>query len=115
MEGNSGNTAMRVAKTALFGFLGATAIIHITPLVRPIIRDFENRYLSEKHHEYEIATLLIVGFLTMVMEPVIYIVNLAVSLERYGSIAFLWLAPVAISQSYAFIRWLRRQTQPTVL
>jgi hypothetical protein len=41
---------MRVAKVALFGFLGATIIIHITPLVRPIIRDFENRYLSEKHH-----------------------------------------------------------------
>ncbi len=116
MEGNSGNRVMGLAKTALFGFLGATAIIHITLLVRPIIRDFENTYLIEKHHESEIATLLIVGFLTMVMEPVIYIVNLAISLERYGSIAFLWLAPVAISQSYAFIRWLiRRQTQPTVL
>ncbi len=50
MEGNSSDKLMRVAKAALFGFLGATIIIHITPLVRPIIRDFENRYLSEKHH-----------------------------------------------------------------
>ena len=106
MEGDFSNKLMRVAKTALFGFLGGTAIIHITPLVRPIIRDFENRYLGEKHHEFEIATLLIVGFLVMVMEPVVYIVNLAVSLERHGSIAFLWIAPVAISQSYAFIRWI---------
>jgi len=40
MEGNSRDKLMRIAKAALFGFLGATIIIHITPLVRPIIRDF---------------------------------------------------------------------------
>ena len=106
MEGSFSDRSMTIAKAALLGLLGGTAIIHITPLVRPIIRDFENRYLREKHHEFEIATLLIVGFLVMVMEPVIYIVNLAVSLERHGSIAFLWIAPVAISQSYALIMWI---------
>lgn len=111
MEANFSNKLMRIAKAVFFGFMGGTAIIHITPLVRPIIRDFENRYLTEEHHEFETATLLVVGFLTMVMEPVIYIVNLAVSLERLGPIAFLWLAPVAISQTYAFIRWIiRRQS-----
>ena len=40
MEENSSDKLMRVAKAALFGFLGATIIIHITPLARPIIRDF---------------------------------------------------------------------------
>ncbi len=50
MEGSFRDRLMRVAKAALFGFLGGTAIVHITPLVRPIIRDFENTYLSEKHH-----------------------------------------------------------------
>ena len=114
MEGSFSDRLTRIAKAAVFGLLGGTAIIHITPLARHIIRDFENRYLREKHHEFEIATLLIVGFLVMVMEPVIYIVNLAVSLERHGSIAFLWIAPVAITQSYASIRWImRRRSCPT--
>ncbi|NVM25302.1 MAG: hypothetical protein HWN70_05230 [Desulfobacterales bacterium] len=114
MEGSFSDKLVRIAKAAFFGLLGGTAIIHITPLVRPIIRDFESRYLSEKHHEFETATLLIVGFLVMVMEPVVYIVNLGVSLERHGSLGFLWIAPVAISQSYAFIRWIiRRHSCPT--
>ena len=111
MEGNSSDKLMRVAKAAFFGLLGATAMIHITLIFIPIFRDFENRYLSEEHYEFETATLLTVGFLAMVMEPVIYIVNLAISLEKYGFIAFLWLAPVAISQSYAFVRWIiKRQS-----
>ncbi len=111
MEGNFSDNLIRVAKAAFLGFLGATAMIHITLLFIPIFRDFENRYLIERHPEFEIATLLIVGFLTMVMEPIIYIVNLAVSLEKYGITAFLWLAPVAISQSYAFVRWsIRRRS-----
>lgn len=96
---------MKIAKAVLLGFLGATAMIHITLLFIPIFRDFENRYLTERHPEFETATLLIVGFLTLIMEPVIYIVNLAVSLEKYGLIAFLWLAPVGITQSYACVRW----------
>jgi len=111
MEGDFSDNLIRVAKAAFLGFLGATAMIHITLLFIPIFRDFENRYLIERHPEFEIATLLIVGFLTMVMEPIIYIVNLAISLEKYGFIAFLWLAPVAISQSYAFVRWsIRRRS-----
>ncbi|MBW2005394.1 MAG: hypothetical protein JRI72_12475, partial [Deltaproteobacteria bacterium] len=65
--------------------------------------------LTERHPEFEIATLLIVGFLTLIMEPVTYIVNLAVSLEKHGSIAFLWLAPVAVTQSYACVRWVIRK------
>jgi len=111
MEGNSRDKFMRVAKAALLGFLGATAMIHITLLFIPIFRDFENRYLIERHPEFETATLLIVGFLTLIMEPVIYIVNLAVSLEKYGFIAFLWLTPVGITQSYACVRWgIRRKS-----
>jgi hypothetical protein len=111
MEENFSDKLTRIAKAAFLGFLGATAMIHITLIFIPIYRDFENRYLGEEHHEYETATLLTVSFLTMVMEPVIYIVNLAVFLEKYGFIAFLWLAPVAISQSYAFTRWIiRRQS-----
>jgi len=106
MEGNSRDKFMRVAKTALLGFLGATAMIHITLLFIPIFRDFENRYLTEQHSELETATLLIVGFLTLIMEPVTYIVNLAVSFEKHGPIAFLWLAPVGITQSYACVRWI---------
>ena len=104
----------KIAKAALFGVLGGTAIIHITPLARKMIRDFENRYLAENHDEFEAATLLTVGFLVMVMEPMVYIVNLAVSLERHGSLGFLWIAPVAITQSYAFIRWIiKRRSCPT--
>jgi len=114
MEGSFSHKLTRIAKAALFGVLGGTAIIHITPLARQIIRDFENRYLAEKHDEFETATLLTVGFLVMVMEPVVYIVNLALSLERHGSLGFLWIAPVAISQSYAFIVWImRRHSCPT--
>lgn len=97
---------MRIARAALFGFLGGTAIIHITPLARQPIRDFENRYIEENHHEYETAVLLIVGLLTMVMEPVFYLVNLALSLDTYGLIGLFWLAPVGVSQSYACIRWI---------
>ena len=106
MEGSFSDRLTRIAKAAVFGLLGGTAIIHITPLARHIIRDFENRYLAEKHDEFETATLLTVGFFVIVMEPVVYIVNLAVSLERHGSIGFLWIAPVAITQSYAFIVWI---------
>jgi hypothetical protein len=104
VEGKFTDNLARLARSALFGFLGGTAIIHITPLVKHIIRDFENRYLSESHPEFETATLLIVGFLTMVTEPVIYIVNLARSLEKHGLIGLLWIAPPAITQSYAAIR-----------
>ena len=109
MKENFCDSLMRVIKAASFGFLGATAIIHITSLVRPIIRESENRYLSKRHHEFETATLLIVGFLTLIMEPVIYIVNLAKSLEKHGLMGLLWLAPVAISQSYAFTWWIMRR------
>jgi hypothetical protein len=109
VKGNFSETVIRISKSAYFGFLGATAIIHITPLARPIVRDFENKYLAEKHDEFETATLLIVGFLAIIMEPVIYIVNLAKSLEKHGLMGFLWLAPVVISQSYAFTRWIMRR------
>jgi hypothetical protein len=95
----------RTGKVIFFGLAWGTVIIHITPLARRIIRKFENRYIQEAHYEFETAVLLIFGFLTMVMESVIYIVNLAVSLDKHGPIAFIWLAPVAISQSYACIRW----------
>ena len=114
MEGSFSDKVTRIAKAAVFGLLGGTAIIHITPLARKMIRDFENRYFSEQHDEFEAATLLTVGFLAMVMEPVVYVVNLAVSLERHGARAFVWIAPVAITQSYAFIRWImRRRSWPT--
>jgi len=114
MEGSFRDKLTRIAKASLFGVLGGTAIIHITPLARQIIRDFENRYLSEEHHEFEAATLLTVGFLVMVMEPVVYIVNLALSLERHGAIGLLWIAPVAITQSYALILWIiKRRSCPT--
>ena len=97
------------AKGACVGFLGATAIIHFTVIFLPIFRDFENRYFSERHPEFETALLLIAGFLTLIMEPVFYIVNLAVSLEKYGLIAFLWLAPLAISHCFAFITWILKK------
>jgi hypothetical protein len=100
--GNFINKIERAARAAFFGFIGGTAIIHITPLIRPIFRDFEDRYLSEKRHEFEIAALLIVCFL--VMEPVTYIVNMAISLEKYGYVGLLWISPVVISQSYALMR-----------
>jgi hypothetical protein len=102
--GNFINKIERAARAAFFGFIGGTAIIHITPLIRPIFRDFEDRYLSEKRHEFEIAALLIVCFLTLVMEPVTYIVNMAISLEKYGYVGLLWISPVVISQSYALMR-----------
>ena len=104
MEKDFRNKFSKAARAALFGFIGGTAIIHITPLVKPLFRDFEDAYLSEKRHEFETAALLIVCFLTLVMEPVTYIVNMAVSLEKYGYKGLLWLLPVAISQSYALIR-----------
>jgi hypothetical protein len=106
MEVNFSDKLMRIAKAALFGFLGGTAIIHITPLASQPIRDFENRYIAENHQECETAVLLIVGILTMVMEPVFYIVNLARALDTYGPIGLFWLAPVGVSQSYACIRWM---------
>ena len=109
MEGNFSGKLIQIARTACIGFLGATAIIHVTLIFMPIFRDFENRYLAERHSEFETALLLIAGFLTLIMEPVIYIVNLAVSLEKYGLIAFLWLAPLAITQSYACVRWIIRK------
>jgi hypothetical protein len=84
MEGSLSNKLLGAGKAAFYGFLGATAIIHITPLVRPIFRDFEDRFIREKHNEFEIATLLIVGFLTLIMEPVTYLINLATTLERHG-------------------------------
>jgi len=104
MEGDFRNKVDRAAKAAFFGFIGGTAIIHITPLIKPIFRDFEDRYLSENRHEFEIAALLIVCFLTLVMEPVTYIINMAVSLEKNGYIGLFWISPVVISQSYALIR-----------
>ena len=109
MKGIFSDNIIKITRSAFYGLLGATAIIHITPLARPIVRDFENEYLAEKHDEFETATLLIVGFLAIIMEPVIYIVNLAKSLEKHGLMGFLWLAPVAISQSYAFTRWIMRR------
>ena len=111
MEENFSDKLARVAKAALLGFLGATAMIHVTLIFIPIFRDFENTYLTEEHYEFETATLLTVAFLTMVMEPTIYIVNLGISLERYGFLGLLWLAPIVISQSYASVRWvIRRQS-----
>ena len=104
MKGDFRDKLKKIAKAAFLGFLGATAMIHITLLFIPIFRDFENRYLTEQHSELETATLLIVGFLTLIMEPITYIVNLAVSLEKHGLIAFLWLAPVGITQTYSTVR-----------
>ena len=104
-----GDRLTGVIKAAFIGLVGGTAIIHITPLARQPIRDFENRHIEENHHEYETAVLLIVGFLAMVMEPIIYIVNLALSLDTYGPIGLFWLAPVGVSQSYACIRWIARR------
>jgi hypothetical protein len=104
MEGDLKDKVKRIARAAFFGFIGGTAIIHITPLIKPIFRDFEDGYLSKRRYESEIAALLIVCFLTLVMEPVTYIVNMAVSLEKYGYIGLLWISPVVISQSYALIR-----------
>jgi len=109
VKGNFTDNIIKISRSAFYGLLGATAIIHITPLARPIVRDFENEYLAQKHDEFETATLLIVGFLAIIMEPVIYIVNLAKSLEKHGLIGLLWLAPIAISQSYAFTRWIMRR------
>jgi len=109
VEGDLQDTLRKITKAAFLGFLGTTAMIHITLLFIPVLRDFENRYLTEKHSEFEIATLLIVGFLTLIMEPVTYIVNLAVSLEKHGPIAFLWLAPIGITQFYACVRWVIRK------
>ena len=106
MKGGFGNRFVKAGRAGYFGFLGATAIIHITPLVKSIFRDFESRYFRERHGEFETAVLLIIGFLALIMEPVTYIVNLAVCLEKYGPIAFLWLAPVAVCQSYAVLKWL---------
>jgi len=109
MKGDFRDKLRKTTKAAFSGFLGATAMIHITLLFIPIFRDFENRYLTEQHSELETATLLIAGFLTLIMEPVTYIVNLAVSLEKHGPIAFLWLAPIGITQSYACARWVIRK------
>ena len=109
MKGDFRDKIKKIAKAAFLGFLGTTAMIHITLLFIPIFKNFENRYLTEQHSELETATLLIVGFLTLIMEPITYIVNLAVSLEKNGLIAFLWLAPVAITQSYSCVRWAIRK------
>jgi hypothetical protein len=114
MKGDFRDKLRKITKAAFLGFLGTTAMIHITLLFIPVLRDFENRYLTERHSEFETATLLIVGFLTvgfltLIMEPVTYIVNLAVFLEKHGLIAFLWLAPVGITQSYACVRWVIRK------
>ena len=108
MQGGLKDKAKRIARAAFFGFVGGTAIIHITPLIKPIFRDFEDGYLSRRRYESEIAALLIVCFLTLVMEPVTYIVNMAISLEKYGWKGLIWMLPVAISQSYALIRRLWR-------
>lgn len=104
MNGNLSEKIIKITKSDFYGFLGATAIIHITPLASPIVRDFENEYLAERHNESETATLLIAGFLSLIMEPVIYIVNLAKSLEKHALLGLLWLTPFAVSQSYAFAR-----------
>jgi len=109
MKGGFRDKLKKIAKAAFLGFLGTTAMIHITLLFIPIFRDFENRYLTEQHSELETATLLIVGFLTLIMEPITYIVNLAVSLEKHGLIAFLWLAPLGITQTYSCVRWVIRK------
>ena len=109
MKGVFRDRLKKIAKSAFLGFLGTTAMIHITLLFIPIFRNFENRYLAEQHSELETATLLIVGFLTLIMEPITYIVNLAVSLEKHGLIAFLWLSPVVITQSYACVMWVIRK------
>ena len=109
MKGNFGNRFVKAGRAGYFGFLGATAIIHMTPLVKTMFRDFESRYFSEKHDEFETAALLIIGFLALIMEPVTYIVNLAVGLEKHGYIAFLWLAPVAICQFCALTKWLLKR------
>jgi hypothetical protein len=109
MKGDFRDKLKKIAKAAFLGFLGTTAMIHITLLFVPIFRDFENRYLTEQHSELETATLLIVGFLTLIMEPITYIVNLAVSLEKHGLLAFLWLAPVGITQTYSCVRWVIRK------
>lgn len=109
MKGDCRRKLIKVLKAAFFGFLGATAMVHITVLFMPVMRDFENTYFSEQHTEFETAILLIVGFLTLTMEPVFYIVELAVSLEKHGPVAFLWLAPVGITQSYAFAKWAIRK------
>jgi hypothetical protein len=109
MKGDFRDKLKKITKAAFLGFLGTTAMIHITLLFIPIFRDFENRYLTEQHSELETATLLIVGFLTLIMEPVTYIINLAVSLEKYGLIGFLWLAPIGITQSYSCVKWVIRK------
>ena len=67
MKGDFSDKLIKITKAACVGFLGATAMIHITLFFIPIFRDFENRYLTERHSEFEIATLLIVGFLTLIM------------------------------------------------
>ena len=104
-----GDKLTKVIKAAFIGLVGGTAIIHITPLASQIIRDFESRYVEQNHNEYETAILLIVGFLAMVMEPIFYIVNLALSLDKCGPIGLFWLAPVGVSQAYACIRWIARR------
>jgi hypothetical protein len=109
MNGNLSDKIIKITRSAFYGFLAATAIIHITPLARPTVRNFENEYLAEKHDEFETASLLVIGFLAMIMEPVIYIVNLAKSLEKHGLMGLLWLAPVAVSQSYAFAKCIMRR------
>jgi hypothetical protein len=105
MKKGFGIKFVKAGRAGYFGFLGATAIIHITPLVKSIFKDFESRYFSERHDEFETAVLLSIGFLALIMEPVTYIVNLAVCLEKHGYIAFLWLAPVAVCQAYAIFKW----------
>ena len=109
MKGDCRGKIITITKTAFLGFVGATAMVHITLLFMPVMRDFENKFLSERHSEFEIATLLIVAFLTLIMEPVTYIVELAVSLEKQGPIGFLWLAPIGITQLYACVRWVIRK------
>jgi hypothetical protein len=39
--------------------------------------DFEKRYLGEDHREYEAAVLLFIGFITMVAEPVFYLLSIS--------------------------------------
>jgi hypothetical protein len=84
-------------------------MVHGALLFMPVMRDFESRYFSERHTEFEIATLLIVWFPTLTMEPVFYIVKLAISLEKHGLVAFLWLTPFGITQSYACVKWAIRK------
>ena len=109
MKENLSEKIIKITKSPFYCFLGATAIIHITPLANAIVRDFENEYLAERHNESETATLLIAGFLSLIMELVIYIVNLAKSLEKHGLMGLLWPAPVDISQSCSFTRWIMRR------